>query len=67
MGSEVLLGQVQLNFSFRTKFIILFPCGLLVDIKNILAKMCVFKLITLVTVVMKTEMRIFNNNNVKGN
>ena len=30
-GSEVLLEQVQLNFSFRNKFIILIPCGLLVD------------------------------------
>ena len=31
MGSEVLLEQVQLNFSFRNKFIILLPCGHLVD------------------------------------
>ena len=30
-GSEVLLEQVQLNFSFRNKFIILLPCGRLVD------------------------------------
>ena len=30
MGSEVLLEQVQLNFSYRNKFIIL-PCGLLVE------------------------------------
>jgi len=30
VGSEVLLDQVQINFSFRNKFIIL-PCGLLVD------------------------------------
>ena len=29
-GSEVLLEQLQLNFSFRNKFIIL-PSGLLVD------------------------------------
>jgi len=29
--------------------------------------MCVFKLITLIMVVMKTEMRIFNNNKIKGN
>jgi hypothetical protein len=28
-GCEVLLEQVQLNFSFRNKFIILLPCGLL--------------------------------------
>jgi len=31
-GSEVLLEQVQLNFSFRNKFIILFPRGRLVDV-----------------------------------
>jgi len=30
MGSEVLLEQVQLNFNFQNKFIIL-PCGRLVD------------------------------------
>jgi hypothetical protein len=30
LGREVLLEQVQLNFSFRYKFINL-PCGLLVD------------------------------------
>jgi hypothetical protein len=41
-GSEVLLEQVQLNFSFRNKFIILLPCGLLVD-NNTYSKMCVFK------------------------
>jgi hypothetical protein len=29
--SEVLLEQVQLNLSFRNKFIILLPLGLLVD------------------------------------
>jgi len=31
VGSEVLLEQVQLNFSFRNKFIILLPCDLLAD------------------------------------
>jgi len=31
VGSEVLLEQVQLNISFRNKFITLFPCGLLVE------------------------------------
>ena len=31
VGSEVLLGQVQVNFSFRNKFIILLPYGHLVD------------------------------------
>jgi len=41
VGSEVLLEQVQLNLSFRNKFIILLPCGLLVD--NTLLKVCVFK------------------------
>jgi hypothetical protein len=30
---EVLLEQVQLNYSFRNKIIILLPCGLLVDNK----------------------------------
>ena len=37
-GSEVLLEQVQLNFSFRNKFIILLPCGFLVD-NNTFSKM----------------------------
>ena len=45
MGSEVLLKQVQLNFSFRNKFIVLLPCGLLVD-NNTSLKMCVFKSLT---------------------
>ena len=45
MGSEVLLEQVQLNFSFRNKFIILLPCGLLLD-NNTFSKMCVFKSLT---------------------
>jgi hypothetical protein len=44
MGSEVLLEQVQLNFSFQNKFIIL-PCGPLVD-NNTFSKMCVFKSLT---------------------
>jgi hypothetical protein len=38
VGSEVL----QLNFSFRNKFIILLPCGLLVN-NNKFLKMCLFK------------------------
>jgi hypothetical protein len=42
MGSEELLEQVQPNFSFRNKFIILHPCGLLVE-NNTFSKMCVFK------------------------
>ena len=37
--------QVQLNFSFRNKFTVLFPCGLLVD-NNTFSKMCVFKSLT---------------------
>ena len=45
MGSEELLEQVQLNFSFRNKFIILHPCGHLVD-NNTFSKMCVFKSFT---------------------
>jgi hypothetical protein len=44
MGSEVLLEQVRLNFSFQNKFIIL-PCGLLVD-NNTFSKMSVFKSLT---------------------
>jgi hypothetical protein len=41
MGSEVLLEQVELNFIFQNKFIIL-PYGRLVD-NNTFSKMCVFK------------------------
>ena len=48
LGSEVLLEQVQLNFSFRNKFIILVPCGPLVD-NNTFSKMCVFKSPTVYT------------------
>jgi hypothetical protein len=44
IGSEELLEQVQLNFSFRNKLIILHPCGRLVD--NTFSKMCVFKSLT---------------------
>jgi len=43
VGSEVLLEQVQLNFSFRNKFIIHLPCGLLTD-NNTFEKMCVLSL-----------------------
>ena len=32
-GSEVLLEQVHLNLGFRNKFIIVLPCGLLLDNK----------------------------------
>ena len=59
MGSEVLLEQVQHDSSFRNKFIILLPCDLLVD-NNTFSKMCVLQLITLIMVVMKTEMCIFS-------
>jgi len=45
VGSEVLLERVQLNFSFRNKFITLLSCGLLVD-NNTFSKMCVFKSLT---------------------
>jgi len=45
VGSEVLLEQVQLNFSFRNKFTILLPCGRLVD-NNTFSKMCIFKSLT---------------------
>jgi len=44
-GSEVLLEQMQLNFSFRNKFVILLPCGLLAD-NNTCSKMCGFKSLT---------------------
>jgi hypothetical protein len=43
--SKVLLEQVQLTFSFQNKFIILHPCGFLVD-DNTFSKICVFKSLT---------------------
>jgi hypothetical protein len=49
VGSEVLLEQVQINFSFRNKFIILLPCGLRVD-NNTFSKMCIFRSLTGYTV-----------------
>ena len=45
VGSEVLLEQVQLHFSFRNKFTILLPCGLLED-NYTFSKMCIFKSLT---------------------
>jgi len=42
VGSEVLLEQVQLNFSFQNKFKILLLYGLLKD-NNTFSKMCIFK------------------------
>jgi len=40
-----MLEQVQLNFTFRNKFVIVFPCGFLVD-NNTFLKMCIFKILT---------------------
>jgi len=45
MGSDVLLEQVQHNFSFRNKFIIPLLYGLLVD-NYTFSKMCPFKSLT---------------------
>jgi hypothetical protein len=39
------LEQVQFNFTFRNKFLILHPCGLLVE-NNTFSKICVFKSLT---------------------
>jgi hypothetical protein len=50
MGSEELLEQVQLNFKFRNKFIILHPFGHLVD--NNTFKKCGFLKDLLATVIM---------------
>ena len=52
VGSEVLLEQVQLNFSFCSKFIILHPYGLLVD--NTFSKIAFLKVLlaTLIMLVM---------------
>jgi len=65
-GIEVLLEQLKLNFSFRNKFIVLLPCGLLVN-NNTFLKMCVFKSLTCYSDYgdyggYETEMRISNNN-----
>jgi len=45
MGSEELLEQAQLNFSFRSKFTTLLPCGHPVD-NNTFSKICVFRSLT---------------------
>jgi hypothetical protein len=45
MGNEELLAQVQLNFIFWNKFIILHPFGLLVE-NNTFPKMYIFKSLT---------------------
>jgi len=45
VGSEVLLEEVQLNFSFQNKFIIHLLCGLLAD-NNTFLKMCIFRSLT---------------------
>jgi len=47
-GSEVLLEQAQLNFGFRNKFIIVLPCGLLVD-SNTFLKIVFLKCVTVYT------------------
>ena len=58
MGSEVLLEQMQLSFSFRKTFIILLLCGAFQQTTTRFKK-CAFLEVLLVMVVMKTEMRIF--------
>jgi hypothetical protein len=45
VGNEVLLEQVQLNFSFQNKYIIVLPCGLLVE-NNTFSKIWIFKSFT---------------------
>ena len=45
MGSEELLEQVQINFSFRNKLITLLPCGQPVD-NNTFSKICIFESLT---------------------
>jgi hypothetical protein len=45
MGSEEILGHVQLNFSSRNKFINFLPCGHPVD-NNTISKMCIFRSLT---------------------
>jgi hypothetical protein len=69
--SEVLLEQVQLNFSFQNKFIIVLPFGHQVN-NNTYSKVCVFKSHTDYTDGggYETECICFNNNNnnkIKGN
>jgi len=68
LGREALLEQVQLNFSFRNKFIILLPFGFLLDNK-IFSKMWVFKSLTSHTHYggYETEMRISNSDRIKTN
>jgi hypothetical protein len=53
-GSEVLLEHEQLNFSSRNKFMIVLPCGLLVD-NNTFFKKCAILRVLVSTLVMKTE------------
>ena len=43
--SEVLLQQVQLSFSYRNKFVIVLPFGLLVN-NNTFSKMCIVESLT---------------------
>jgi hypothetical protein len=44
-GSEVLLEQVQSNFSFQNKYIIVLPWGHQVD-NNTFLEVCIFKSLT---------------------
>jgi hypothetical protein len=65
VGNEVLLEKVQLNFSFQNKFIIVLPCGLLVD-NYTFSKMCVFKSYWLHWLwwLWKPKCTFFNNNKI---
>jgi hypothetical protein len=67
MGSEELLEQVQINFSFRNNFITLLPCGHPVD-NNTFSKICVFKSFWLHWLwwLWKPKCAFFSNNEIKG-
>jgi hypothetical protein len=67
-GSDVLLEQMQLNFSFRNKFIIVLPCGHQLD-NNTFSKVYVFKCLTGYTDDggYETKCVCFNNNKIKVN
>ena len=64
--SEVLLEQVQHDFSFRNKFITLFPCGLLVD-NNTFSKMLVSNWLHWLRWLWKPKCPFFRNNKFKVN
>jgi hypothetical protein len=64
--SELLLEQVQLDFSFRNKFIIVLPWGHQVD-NNTFSKMCAFKSRTVYADDGGYETKsVYFNNNIKG-